>query len=198
MKIQGNIACLMASIGIMFSLPLVAQEVERSESKTYTNANGNTVEIERKASADADGNIVKKQQFHITDSNGDTVAAGKDRDWQTEDGRQGSSQAGVKYDADGNRILKRRQAQTDGDGNIRERHGKSVRDEDGELTAKGIDGQASKDGTEYRTQKRTRVKADGDTVTKIRRGKLDDQGNKTVVRKQRTRSPQSGTRKKGG
>lgn len=186
MKLHKKGLLLVAGMAVAASFASFAQETEKDATRSYTNDHGNTVTIDKHARIDEAGNVKRSREFEIMNDDGETIAAGKDRDWKDADGRHGSSQAAIKYDADGNRILKRRQAVADGQGNLASRKGKSVRDEDGNLVAKGINGDASKDGIEYRTQKRTRTKADGGTVTKTRRGKIDADGNKTTVKKQKS------------
>lgn len=179
---------LVVSVGLTLSNSGLADEVKKTVDRTYENSSGNTVETHKRVTLDEEGDAKLSRQFEIVDPNGETVAVGRDREWERADGSQGSSQAAIRYDEDGNRILKRRQEQTNADGDTRSRNGKSVRDEDGNLTAKGINGQASKGGTEYKSQKRVRTNADGDTVTAVKRGKVDDQGAKKTVKKKTTKS----------
>ena len=173
---------------------------KKTVTRSHEKRNGNSVDTHKRVTIDENGNRRSARQFEITDPDGQKVAVGRDRDWEKDNGSTGSSQAAVRYDAEGNRVLKRRQEQTNADGDTRSRNGKAVRDEDGKLVAKGMNGEANKDGTDYKTQTRSRTKANGDSVSATRRGKIDADGNKTTVKQKRqlNQKPQhSGVKRSG-
>ncbi len=192
MKFRNIAIIAVAAAFFQWSVSAGATDTQENAERTYTNDRGNIVATEHRSTAHSGRPVKRARQFNITDAGGETLAAGRDRDWKRPDGSQGTSQAAVRYDAEGNRVLNRRQANTNADGDTRARRGKSVRDEDGHVVAKGVDGRASKDGVEYRTQQRTRVNADGETVSATRRASVDAQGNRRVMKDKSTRSQHSG------
>ena len=166
---------------------------KKTVSRSYENDNGSLVEAHKRVTIDEQGNVRSARQFEISDADGNPVATGRDRDWKNVDGSQGSSQAAVRSDAEGNRILKRRQEHENADGDVRSRNGKTVTNADGERVATGVNGEASMDGTTYKSQTRSRRNADGDVASKTRRGKLDADGNKKVVKQPNQAPPNAGS-----
>ena len=122
-----GLACLAAA-------PAFAEAGKTANNKTFTAANGNTVEVRKVRRENEAGDVSKRRGFRVTDPDGELVRRGQDRVRVNADGTKARAQRRERVDADGNVHQQRRRAQSDGNGKSRRQHHARVKAANGDIT----------------------------------------------------------------
>ena len=177
------IASLLLSAGAYAEGDEAAKGVEKN---TFLTENGNTVEVVKRVHENDDGDKYGKAAYRVTDENGDVIARGAGKGYETAEGEKGGKHVRERTNADGETIQVRSRGHTDGQGNAQGQRQWRTIDADGDVVARGGGrGYKTEDGAKGGKQYRERTNADGETVQARRRAQTDGQGNVRVQRQYR-------------
>ena len=166
--------------------PAFAEADKTVENKTFTAANGNTVEVRKVQRENEAGDVSKRRGFKVTDPDGELVRRGHDRARINADGSRSAAQRRERVDADGDVYQKRRRAQGDGEGNVRAQRHARVKDADGNVTQRArSSGKRAADGSRVKRNQRQFTDSQGRQTDVRRKVRVDNQGNRTVKRRVR-------------